>query len=257
VPGRSNGLEAPRFTRLIDLDPQLADAALDVLGAHGVAAYAAPVTGAQGGYLDVHLPDRPVDRVWVDAAEVDRARMVLEVELPALRSDLEQPAGPARDEPGDDAAWEALVAAYETGPADPAPWPAQEDLPEPGTSGDDAARPRSRLLRRADHELGDIGLGDAEVVEPAAAQPRRSGEDHFVPPPPPPLPEVHPVTKFAWAGVLGGPAYLVLAAVVDHPLVRQFAWLAVAAFVAGFLTLVARMKDRPPGDTGPDDGAVV
>jgi hypothetical protein len=34
--------------------------------------------------------------------------------------------------------------------------------------------------------------------------------------------------------------------------------LAVAAFVGGFVTLVARMKDRYPNDdTGPDDGAVV
>jgi hypothetical protein len=34
--------------------------------------------------------------------------------------------------------------------------------------------------------------------------------------------------------------------------------LAIAAFVGGFVTLVARMKDRPPSDdTGPDDGAVV
>jgi hypothetical protein len=31
----------------------------------------------------------------------------------------------------------------------------------------------------------------------------------------------------------------------------------VFAFMAGFVTLVARMKDRPPNDTGPDDGAVV
>ena len=28
-------------------------------------------------------------------------------------------------------------------------------------------------------------------------------------------------------------------------------------FMAGFVTLVARMKDRPPNDSGPDDGAVV
>ncbi|MEY2475130.1 MAG: hypothetical protein QOG87_445, partial [Actinomycetota bacterium] len=33
--------------------------------------------------------------------------------------------------------------------------------------------------------------------------------------------------------------------------------LALAAFVGGFVTLVARMEDRPPNDLGGDDGAVV
>jgi hypothetical protein len=27
--------------------------------------------------------------------------------------------------------------------------------------------------------------------------------------------------------------------------------------MAGFVTLIARMKERPPTDSGPDDGAVV
>jgi hypothetical protein len=35
------------------------------------------------------------------------------------------------------------------------------------------------------------------------------------------------------------------------------AFLAVAAFVGGFATLVIRMGDKPPRDSGPDDGAVV
>jgi hypothetical protein len=264
VPDRSNGLDAPRFTPLVDLDPQLAVAALEVLRTHEIAAYVAPVTGAKGGYLDVHLPDRPIDRVWVDAGKTEQARTVLSVELPALRADLEGPddAGSAGGGPAvgaDDAAWEALVAAYEASPDGPVPpWPAQEDLADQA-SGDDAQRPRSRLLRRADLELGDLGLGPSspDVVEEIAPRRADSGHDHFVPPPPAPLPEADRITKFAWAGVLGGPIYLVLAAVVDHPTIRRFAVLAVVAFVAGFVTLVARMKDRPPTDTGPDDGAVV
>jgi hypothetical protein len=35
------------------------------------------------------------------------------------------------------------------------------------------------------------------------------------------------------------------------------AFCAVAAFVGGFATLVVHMGDRPPRDSGPDDGAVV
>ena len=33
--------------------------------------------------------------------------------------------------------------------------------------------------------------------------------------------------------------------------------LGLGAFVGGFVTLVARMQDRPPDDLGGDDGAVV
>ena len=35
------------------------------------------------------------------------------------------------------------------------------------------------------------------------------------------------------------------------------AFCAVAAFIAGFATLVVHMGERPPQDSGPDDGAVV
>jgi uncharacterized iron-regulated membrane protein len=78
-----------------------------------------------------------------------------------------------------------------------------------------------------------------------------------VPPPPPPLPTTDTITKLAWAGVVGGPAYLLLGTVAGRGLSERAAILALVAFVAGFVTLIARMKDRPPTDSGPDDGAVV
>jgi hypothetical protein len=55
----------------------------------------------------------------------------------------------------------------------------------------------------------------------------------------------------------GGPLVLVLATILNISLDGWVGLLAVFAFMAGFVTLVARMKDRPPNDTGPDDGAVV
>jgi hypothetical protein len=87
--------------------------------------------------------------------------------------------------------------------------------------------------------------------------PRADTEDHFEPPPPPPLPEVDTITRVAWAGALGGPLVLLLAALAGIPLGGWVGFLALAAGMAGFVTLVARMKDRPPTDSGPDDGAVV
>lgn len=83
-------------------------------------------------------------------------------------------------------------------------------------------------------------------------------EEHFIPPPPPPLPKLDPVAKGAWLALFGGPAYLVIALVLGWTVSGFAAFLAVAAFVGGFVTLVMRMGDGPPRDSGgPDDGAVV
>ncbi len=74
---------------------------------------------------------------------------------------------------------------------------------------------------------------------------------------PPPLPSLDPVAKGAWVGLFGGPAYLLIATMAGWAVPGWAAFLAVAAFVAGFATLVIRMGDRPPRDSGPDDGAVL
>jgi hypothetical protein len=80
-------------------------------------------------------------------------------------------------------------------------------------------------------------------------------EEHFEPPAPPPLPTGDTITRLAWAGLIGGPAYLfgsVLAGWVIEPWIGA---VTLGAFTAGFITLVARMhNDDEPRD---DDGAVV
>jgi hypothetical protein len=77
-------------------------------------------------------------------------------------------------------------------------------------------------------------------------------EEHFVPPAPPPLPKLDPVTKGAWAGLFGGPGYLIVAAALHWSVPGFAAFCAVAAFVTGFALLVLRMHEPGPG--GPDDG---
>jgi hypothetical protein len=94
------------------------------------------------------------------------------------------------------------------------------------------------------------------IVRPAST-PSPDDDDHFVPPAPPPLPRLDPVTKGAWLGLFGGPAYLLVAVMLHWQVPGLAAFAAVAAFVGGFATLVVRMGDRPPRDSGPDDGAVV
>ena len=97
------------------------------------------------------------------------------------------------------------------------------------------------------------------IIRPASAvpPPPASDEGDFVPPVPPPLPTLDPVAKGAWVALFGGPAYLLIATMAGWAVPGWAAFLAVAAFVAGFATLVIRMGDRPPRDSGPDDGAVL
>jgi hypothetical protein len=100
------------------------------------------------------------------------------------------------------------------------------------------------------------GPPQIRIVRPAS-QPAGGDDDHFVPPVPPPLPRLDPVTKGAWAALFGGPLYLLIAVMASWQVPDWAAFCAVAAFIGGFATLVVRMGDRPPRDSGPDDGAVV
>ena len=100
---------------------------------------------------------------------------------------------------------------------------------------------------------------EPRIIRPASPgpPPPASDEEDFVPPVPPPLPSLDPVAKGAWVALFGGPAYLLIATMAGWAVPGWAAFLAVAAFVAGFATLVIRMGDRPPRDSGPDNGAVL
>jgi hypothetical protein len=83
-------------------------------------------------------------------------------------------------------------------------------------------------------------------------------DEHFVPPEPPPLPRLDPVTKGAWLALFGGPLYLLISTAAGATISGLAAFLAVAAFVGGFVILVLRMDNgRPPDSGSDDDGAVV
>ena len=196
------------------------------------------------------------------------------------------------EDASEEAAWRDLVAHY-AAPAVaegiPAPWPTREDLPgpaskgpeaDPDASGPDTADLYVSGLDMAGPESPELdgtqlpgprlgprpgpfgglppGPPQIRIVRPAsAAPPPNEDEDHFVPPEPPPLPRLDPVTKGAWVALFGGPLYLLVAVMASWQVPDWAAFCAVAAFVGGFATLVVRMGDRPPRDSGPDDGAVV
>src|SRR3954447_25206383 len=104
---RDNGLRCGNYTAMADLDPRVADALLGTLRDHGIAAYAAPTPAATGGYMEARLPSRPVDRLWVDDAQLERAREILAAEqaepipAPGAEQDI-------------DAAWQQVLASLQS-----------------------------------------------------------------------------------------------------------------------------------------------
>src|SRR3954447_12332795 len=77
---RDNGLRCSGYVAVADFDPRIADAMLEALRDNGIAAYAAPTPGRVGGAMETRLPDRPIDRLWVDAGRLERAHAVIEHE---------------------------------------------------------------------------------------------------------------------------------------------------------------------------------
>ena len=82
-------------------------------------------------------------------------------------------------------------------------------------------------------------------------------EGHFVPPEPPPLPQLEPRRKLAWIALFGAPLVLLVVVLVGVTLPTWLLGLMVAAFVGGFVYLVATMTRNRPDDWSGDDGAVV
>ena len=92
-------------------------------------------------------------------------------------------------------------------------------------------------------------------TDPGAFVDNWADEGHYLPPPPPELPAGTPAKRLAWAGMLGGPATLLLSALTPWnppPIVALGAGLAT---VAGFVTLVWMLPENR--DDGWDDGARV
>ncbi len=233
---RENGLSADAYAPLIDLVPELADQLLTVLREAGIAAYALP-GGGDG-------PDI-LDHVHVDAERKGEAERLLHVNV--LRDRVAPPPEPApeRDE---DAIFAEIVAGFGETPTDVS-WPDEENL-GPADPGDDLQDGAGRLptARVVYYSEGPAGREDDDFPEP-------DEEGHYEPPPPPPLPTGDPASRVAWLCLVGGPLYILATVVFRWPAPGWAAFLAVAAFIGGFVTLVLRMGDEPRD--GDDDGAVI
>ncbi|MEU4169727.1 hypothetical protein AB0F46_22965 [Streptomyces sp. NPDC026665] len=192
----------------------------------------------------------------------------------------------------EEAAWKSIVEGYGEEPPDPPgsrPFRSIEDLalPEPGPdtdsetgggtgdgAGEDGGTPApeagSSPEASGDGPSAVKPLGSSISFAPGVGGPRDysapepseddfDGDDegHFVPPEPPPLPAADTTAKFAWLGVLGGPAVLLLAVLFGWDMTWWLTTLGIGGFLGGFATLVTRMKDDDEDHEDPGRGAVV
>ncbi len=102
-------------------------------------------------------------------------------------------------------------------------------------------------------ELADE-MPQAAPPPPPPAEPVDE-EEGYEPPEPPPLPRMDLVTRLAWIGALGGPTLLFAGVLLPGVVSSTAVTLGIAAFIAGFLTLVLRHPNEP--EDGWDDGSVV
>ena len=188
---------------------------------------------------------------------------------------------------GDEDVWLDLVARFDApAPAgEAAPWPDREDLAGPvhvtpavppsvpeALPGEPPTNPTGLpgLPVHGGPAMPDNTVPDETLPDqpwpglgarpgPRDAPPANEhADEHFVPPVPPPLPRLDPVTKGAWLALFGGPLYLLISTAIGTTISGLAAFLAVAAFIGGFVILVLRMDNgRPPDSGSDDDGAVV
>ncbi|MFC9976097.1 hypothetical protein ACFVH6_34915 [Spirillospora sp. NPDC127200] len=222
----AEGVLRAQLTRLRDADPD------------------DPGTGPRGAGGDQHGADqRGMDPNGADPNGTDPDGGP----QPKAGPGTAEPRGGVPAELDEEAIWAEIVAGYDTThEGDRVPWPDQEHIhepEEPPREGDDRTGRflSARVVKAADDDADDY-------------PPPADDEGHYVPPPPPPLPAADPLTKGAWLALVGGPLYLLVTVILDWEVPGYAAFLAVAAFIGGFVTLVLRMGDEP---RGPDDGAVV
>ncbi len=225
---RDNGLDAPLWHPLRDVDPRVGEHLLDVLREEGIAAYLAPSTDTGPYTRTQFLPSPPTDRLYVDRARRADARTLVDThadEHPAAEpTPRRRRTDRAEDAAATDAEFARIVAAWETEQADagappPAPEQPREDPPPP----------------------------PAEV--PVLDRP----EEHFEPPPPPPLSAPAPASLYALLLIAAGAVCIIAPGAIGLGLDVGIV-VGVLAVVGGVAVLVSRMRDRP--DDG-DDGAVV
>lgn len=155
-----------------------------------------------------------------------------------------------------DAAWAEMIARWEEAAPSREPGPSGDDRGDAG--GTDGPVAPASPVHGFDWDTPPTSHVGGEATRAAAQHPEPGddgGDDRFVPPEPPPLPRGDARSRLAWAGALGGPLFFLLSLLIWRSVPNILLAAAALAFVAGFITLVARLPDHR--DDGWDDGAVL
>lgn len=249
---RDNGLDATEYAVAGDVDPRVGEHLLDVLAASGIAAYLQPTADLNPVTRTTTIPPRPTDRLYVDREHVDVARE-------HLAKLAESPPPPEPRDVDVEAEWQRIVAGFHTDVADPTPpWPAAEDAP-PAPKAE-----KSGPLTDATRVSG-VTLGRREEEEPSlldgldtfgAHLPGDDDDEGYTPPPPPPLPRISKYAVLGIVAIIGGFVLFLFPELLpaDRGITTLLGF---TAILAGFVTLIWRLRSGDEEDEDPDDGAVV
>lgn len=257
---RDNGLVAAEYTAVGDIDPRIGEHLLEVLATEGIAAYLQPSTDLHPITRTTSLPARPTDRLFVDRRHAGTARDHLrqvptEPDQPTpgeRRPDL----APSAD-PDVDSAFREIIAGFHRDVEPTAtPWPASEDitLDEPRLlpSVDPAVANRTRSGDSEEPSLLDaLDTFGAELPDDSD-----DDDEGYTPPPPPPLPRISAAATVGVLAIVAGLLLFVFPELLpldgDTVLIIAF-----GSIVAGFGTLIWRLRPGDEDDDDLDDGARV
>ncbi|MDQ7905820.1 DUF308 domain-containing protein [Phytohabitans sp. ZYX-F-186] len=248
---RDNGLDATEYAVAGDVDPRVGEHLLDVLAAGGIAAYLQPSADLNPVTRTTTIPPRPTDRLYVDRAHLDVARDHL--------AKLAEAPQPERDVDVDvEAEWQRIVAGFHTDVAERTPpWPAAEDATpsptaDPGEPLTDATRVSGVTLGRRQEEpslLDGLDTFGADL-------PGDDDDEGYTPPPPPPLPRISRYAVLGIVAIIGGFVLFLFPSLLpaDRGITTLLGF---TAILAGFVTLIWRLRSGDDEEDDPDDGAVV
>jgi hypothetical protein len=283
---RDNGLSVQRLGCAGRRRPRLSDGLLASLAAAGVAAYVEPAHGSHSLTRAATLPDRPLDRLWVGPRPGRRRPQVIGTEVAQLtallaeqdpgatahglvqpvprtaaRRVLTPPSLPARPQPpaeparlDDDEEFRRIVEGFSREDESPVPpWPVSEDVDPPARRPFPRRPERPSAAEPSRRRTDPPGDGLPGWVEPEAVE----DEGHYEPPPPPPVPRLAPRKLAAVAAVVVGVLLMFAPKLLLQDRTAFVLTLGLLLTAGGAGVLVYLMRDAPPRDSGPDDGAVV
>jgi len=218
---RDNGLEAPAYVAVADIDRSVGDALLSALRRARIAAYLEPMSSAE---------ETSRQRLYVAADERTDARSVIEVAARSFANDASAARRPDLLAGVDaQAEFDALVGDWHVDTLN-------------------AVRAAERDLTREDADWR------MRLQLPAAGS-EANDDDHYVPPAPPPLPRLAGATILALVVVAGSVMMMAFGRSLGLP--GELAFVAgVAGILVGAGLLIMRLRDGSDDDED-DDGAVI